>query len=294
MSALSMKARREKQLALTFRTRGGKRKGAGRKPGQGGERAWYRRPVFTKRLPVHVTLRMAEWVWNLRSRRSLRVFEKALIQGADRLGVRVVQFSIQGNHVHLLVEADHSTALARGIKESRCATTTTRSAHEPQRQGARRPLRCRILQDVVVRTGEAAVHPATAPSITDPIQKDRQLRSRKTVDNSAGPAGKARRAPERSPFMTRRDVQSTGARAAMPPAPGPRPSAGLAEHVIPPRQRLRASDECSPRTTPISKSHAPAGYASLTGSAPRARQKPPESAHIRSPFDQGPSEQIWV
>ncbi len=67
-------------------------------------------------MPVHVTLRMADHVWNLRSRRSLRVFERALIHGGDRLGVRVVQFSIQGNHAHLLVEADHTAALARGIQ----------------------------------------------------------------------------------------------------------------------------------------------------------------------------------
>ncbi len=67
-------------------------------------------------MPVHVTLRMADHVWNLRSRRSLRVFERALSSGADRLGVRVVQFSIQGNHAHLLVEADNTAALARGIQ----------------------------------------------------------------------------------------------------------------------------------------------------------------------------------
>ncbi len=38
------------------------------------------------------------------------------MHGADRLGVRVVQFSIQGNHAHLLVEADHTAALTRGIQ----------------------------------------------------------------------------------------------------------------------------------------------------------------------------------
>ncbi len=44
------------------------------------------------------------------------MFERALLYGADRLGVRVVQFSIQGNHAHLLVEADHTAALARGMQ----------------------------------------------------------------------------------------------------------------------------------------------------------------------------------
>jgi putative transposase len=67
-------------------------------------------------MPVHVTLKMAEWVWNLRSRRSLRVLNGALFSAADRFGSRVVRFSIQGNHLHLLVEADHTAALARAMK----------------------------------------------------------------------------------------------------------------------------------------------------------------------------------
>ena len=67
-------------------------------------------------MPLHVTLRVAEHVWNLRSRRSFRVIEAALRGGADRFGVRVVQFSVQGNHIHLLVEAPDRDALARAIK----------------------------------------------------------------------------------------------------------------------------------------------------------------------------------
>ncbi len=67
-------------------------------------------------MPVHVTLRMAARVWNLRSRRSLRVLSGALYHAADRFGSRVVRFSVQGNHVHLLVEADHTAALARAMK----------------------------------------------------------------------------------------------------------------------------------------------------------------------------------
>jgi len=67
-------------------------------------------------MPVHVTLRVAEHVWNLRSRRSFRVFERALYAGADRFGSRVVQFSVQGNHLHLLVEAGDTQALCQGVK----------------------------------------------------------------------------------------------------------------------------------------------------------------------------------
>ena len=67
-------------------------------------------------MPLHVTLRVAEHVWNLRSRRSFRVIAAALRVGADRFDVRVVQFSVQGNHIHLLVEAPAREALAKAMK----------------------------------------------------------------------------------------------------------------------------------------------------------------------------------
>jgi REP element-mobilizing transposase RayT len=67
-------------------------------------------------MPLHVTLRMAPHVYNLRSRRSFRVIAAALRVGGDRFDVRVIQFSVEGNHIHLLVEAPDRTALARAIQ----------------------------------------------------------------------------------------------------------------------------------------------------------------------------------
>jgi REP element-mobilizing transposase RayT len=109
--------RPNRQGAFEFRTWGGKREGAGRKPK--GERAGVShrpRPTFLRRLPVHVTLRMARHVDNLRSRRSFIRIERALRAGGDRFGVRIVRFSVQGNHMHLLVEAPDREALARAVK----------------------------------------------------------------------------------------------------------------------------------------------------------------------------------
>ena len=106
-----------RQLALTFSRRGGRRNRAGRRPN--GPRAGVShrtRPRFERRMPVHVTLRVAPWVWNLRSRRSARVLDAALRRGSDRFGARVVQLSIQGNHCHLLVEAENTAALARSMQ----------------------------------------------------------------------------------------------------------------------------------------------------------------------------------
>ena len=67
-------------------------------------------------MPLHVTLRMAPHVYNLRSRRSFRVIAAALRIGGDRFDVRVVEFSIQGNHIHLVVEAPNRRGLARAIQ----------------------------------------------------------------------------------------------------------------------------------------------------------------------------------
>jgi REP element-mobilizing transposase RayT len=96
---------------------GGRRRGAGRKPK--GERAGVshdRRPELGGRHPVHVTLRMAPPVWNLRSRRAFRVVGAALGAAAERFGLHICAFSVQGNHVHLVAEAADRRALSRGMQ----------------------------------------------------------------------------------------------------------------------------------------------------------------------------------
>jgi REP element-mobilizing transposase RayT len=66
--------------------------------------------------PAHVTLRCLPHVWNLRSRRSFDVIAAALCGVARRTDFRVVHFSIQGNHIHLIVEANGTAALANGMR----------------------------------------------------------------------------------------------------------------------------------------------------------------------------------
>jgi len=109
--------RRARQLGLEFRTWGGKRAGAGRKPRGAKAGVSHRpRPDWRQRRPLHITLRMAPHVYNLRSRRSFRVIEAALWIGGDRFEVRIVHFSVQGNHLHLIAEAANRRALARAIQ----------------------------------------------------------------------------------------------------------------------------------------------------------------------------------
>src|SRR5579871_1289894 len=74
------------------------------------------RPRLAPRFPVHVTLRMKQHVYNLRSWRSYHVLRRALIIGSNRFGMRITHYSVQGNHVHLIVEALDGRALSRGVQ----------------------------------------------------------------------------------------------------------------------------------------------------------------------------------
>jgi REP element-mobilizing transposase RayT len=65
---------------------------------------------------VHVTLRLAWGVWNLRSRRCFRAMRQCFADAAGRMGLRLVHFSVLGNHVHLIVEANDKEALSRGMQ----------------------------------------------------------------------------------------------------------------------------------------------------------------------------------
>ena len=59
---------------------------------------------------------MAEHVYNLRSRRCYSAVSRAFSAAAERFGMRIVQFSVQGNHMHLVVEAVTSDALSRAMQ----------------------------------------------------------------------------------------------------------------------------------------------------------------------------------
>jgi REP element-mobilizing transposase RayT len=95
-----------------IRGRGGRRPGAGRPRIHDPGREHRRRPSVSPKIPVHVTLRMTERTWNLRSERSFRVIERALFAVSQAPSARIVHFSVQGNHMHMLIEADDRRALS--------------------------------------------------------------------------------------------------------------------------------------------------------------------------------------
>ena len=98
-------------------TWGGKRDGAGRKPkGENAGVPHLSRPEFKARHPVHVTMRMLAGVGFLRGYSRKRAIENALRAAKERFGVRVVHYSIQGNHLHLIVEADDPSSFSRAMQ----------------------------------------------------------------------------------------------------------------------------------------------------------------------------------
>ncbi len=95
---------------------GGRRAGAGRprKPGAGVPHG-ARVPLAT-RFPVHATLRARSGAPSLRRGKVWLAVAAALEAAGARPDFRVVHFSVQGNHVHLLVEAGGAAALSRGMQ----------------------------------------------------------------------------------------------------------------------------------------------------------------------------------
>jgi len=65
---------------------------------------------------VHVTVRIRPEVPSLRSRRLVRELRRSFAEACERGEFRVVHYSLQRDHAHLIVEAKGKEALARGMK----------------------------------------------------------------------------------------------------------------------------------------------------------------------------------
>ena len=135
-----------RQLALTFRMHGGKRKGAGRpcKGARPGERH-KARPAHNRRHPVHVTMRVVDDVTTLRQDDVYMQLREATIVTSKRTDFRIVHMSIQWNHIHMIVEADDKQALSRGVQGFSISAAKRVNATITERTGVRR--RGRVIED---------------------------------------------------------------------------------------------------------------------------------------------------
>ena len=95
---------------------GGPRKGAGAKRVGRGQEPHRQRVGFHKLTPAHVTLRVVKGLSNLRQRSLVMEVRKTFAQGCERGDFRLVEYSIQHNHLHMIVEAESQDALSRGMK----------------------------------------------------------------------------------------------------------------------------------------------------------------------------------
>ncbi len=116
------KKRPQEQATLPFHRngkRGGYRPGCGRKLLPAHKRSGVphrERAKFTSRFPVHATVRLRKGLPPLRNQRTKRVLRQCFAAACDRLGFRLIHYSVQSNHLHLLCEAADRKALSRGMQ----------------------------------------------------------------------------------------------------------------------------------------------------------------------------------
>jgi len=96
--------------------RGGPRPGAGRPAAKRPVIHHVKREEVSEREPAHVTLRVVASVPSLRRKPFIRAFQRSLREVKGRTDFRVVEYSIQVDHVHIIVEASDKEALACGMK----------------------------------------------------------------------------------------------------------------------------------------------------------------------------------
>jgi REP element-mobilizing transposase RayT len=113
---MTRRPRRPVQLQLPPKGRGGCRPGAGRPKKPGAGVSHLRRPEFPARFPVHITLRVRRQIGGLRRDDCFFRIKRAFRYGHDGLGMRLLEFSIQRDHIHLLVEAEGRRGLSRGMQ----------------------------------------------------------------------------------------------------------------------------------------------------------------------------------
>ncbi len=108
--------RHPEQLALDRHSWGGRRPGAGRRPGPNPRVLHRSRERFARGVPCHVTLKVRPDVPSLRTVKLVHEVERIFAKGCERGEFRLVHYSLQDDHAHLVVEAKDKDALGRGMK----------------------------------------------------------------------------------------------------------------------------------------------------------------------------------
>lgn len=107
---------KQAELPLHRGTHGGWRPGSGRKPGTSPKPRHRSRAAFAARFPCHVTLKALPGLPSLRTGEVVRAVIETFRKGAERGSFRLLEWSLQDDHLHAIVEADGASALGRGMK----------------------------------------------------------------------------------------------------------------------------------------------------------------------------------
>jgi putative transposase len=111
-----MARRNPQQLSFPIKGRGGWRPGAGRPKKKDRGVSHLRRESFARSYPLHVTLKIRKDVGDLRTDHRFHRIRRAFFHGGNRFGIRLIHFSVQGDHVHMILEAAGRDALSRGVQ----------------------------------------------------------------------------------------------------------------------------------------------------------------------------------
>src|SRR5947209_6758916 len=104
MKRKNSKVNRVEQLSfIKVNGWGGKRNGAGRR-NLSGQVNHMKRPKIDIKTPLHITLRLKKESPSIRKKSLFKEFKIGL-KKARALGLYVIHFSIQSNHIHLFCEA---------------------------------------------------------------------------------------------------------------------------------------------------------------------------------------------
>ena len=118
VAGIKIMRRRSRQIEMRLRSVprwGGRREGAGRKRCEASGLPHTSRARFSSLQPAHVTLRLMPGLRSLRTKSIVRAIERTFAAGAERASFRLVHYSLQGSHAHLIVEARDHEALGRGM-----------------------------------------------------------------------------------------------------------------------------------------------------------------------------------
>ena len=110
-----MKRPRQRIIAFGW---GGWRPGAGRPRSNRRNRIVLhrKRPDVRPRYPVHVTLKLRAELHSLRTKERVQVIRTAFVAACHGDGFRIIDWSIQRTHIHLVLEADSNAQLSRGVQ----------------------------------------------------------------------------------------------------------------------------------------------------------------------------------